>query len=114
MYGKRVSLCEQVIPIDDENSDWLNAIRCVEKNLIEAMNMVMKKEKMAPTKKKQKPAKNVAQRKYTEADEKYDKKHEFNNIKKNPPGIAAAMNKSKIGYRKKPRVKPSKKTSSGF
>ncbi len=70
----------------------------------------MKKEKMAPTKKKQKPAKRVMQRKYAEDKEKYDKKKAYPSIKKNPAGIAEAMDKSKIGYSKKPRVKPSSKT----
>lgn len=114
MFGKRVVLCDPLLRIDDENRDWLNAARQVEKNLIEAMNMVLKKEKMAPSKKKQKPAKKVMQRKYTAADEKYDRKKEYKSVDKNPDGIADAMNKSKIGYSKKPRVKPSKKLGSGF
>lgn len=74
----------------------------------------MRKEMMAPSKKMQKPAKKVKQRKYAEADEKYEKKQKMFNHKKNPAGIAEALNKAKIGYSKKPRVKPSKKSSGGF
>lgn len=114
MYGKALILTKDVVPIDDPDGSWLEASRRLAKLLCEAMNMVMKKEKMAPSKKMRKPAKKVAQRKYAAADEKYDRKKEYKPIKKNPNGIADAMNKSKIGYSKKPRVKPSKKTSSGF
>lgn len=114
MFGRVLILTEDVLPIDDPDGTWKEAVHRVQKNLIEAMNMVMKKEKMAPSKKMRKPGKKVAQRKYTAADEKYDRKNAYKPIKKNPDGIADAMNKSKIGYSKKPRVKPSKKTSSGF
>lgn len=72
--------------------------------------MKKKKEKMAPSKKMVKPSKRVSQRKYTQADEKYDKREDFiDNKKKKPAGIATAMNKAKEGYSKKPRVKASKK-----
>jgi len=68
------------------------------------------KESMPPSKKMQKPAKRVAQRKYTAADEAYDKAEDFKeNKKKKPADISQALNKAKEGYSKKPRVKMSKK-----
>lgn len=69
------------------------------------------KEKMAPSKKMQKPAKRVKQRKYVEADEEYDVKQDrkSRNKRRKPADIGAALNKAKEGYSKKPRVKPSKK-----
>lgn len=65
---------------------------------------------IGPKKKMQKPAKRVAQRKYTADDEKYDAmQHNKMLAKKKPFDIADALNKAKQGYSKKPRVKPSKK-----
>ena len=65
---------------------------------------------MAPSKKMQKPAKRVAQRKYTAADEAYDMKQSKKmSSQKKPKDIADAMNKAKEGYSKKPRVKLSRK-----
>lgn len=68
------------------------------------------KEAMPPSKKMQKPAKRVAQRKYDEDKEEFDQKvkRKENGFKK-PAGIQSALNKDKEGYDKKPRVKPSKK-----
>lgn len=68
------------------------------------------KEKMAPSKKMMKPAKKVAQRKYVEDDEEYeDKMSKKRSGKKKPADIGQALNQAKMGYSKKPRVKPSKK-----
>ena len=72
--------------------------------------MRYKEAPIGPKKKMQKPAKKVAQRKYTAADEAYDKKMSKKELmSKKPDDIADAMNKSKIGYSKKPRVKASTK-----
>jgi hypothetical protein len=70
----------------------------------------MKKEKMPPTKKMQKPAGKKKQRDYTEDMEEFEvRRSKGDNDRKKPADIGAAMNQSKIGYSKKPRVKPSKK-----
>jgi len=76
----------------------------------------MKKEKMAPSKKMQKPAARVEQRKYAADKEKYDKKmsREIGDYDSRPKGIADAMNRASEGYSKKPRVVKSKKKGSGF
>ncbi len=70
------------------------------------------KEAMPPSKKMAKPAAKVKQRKYAEDKEKYDYDEKVKEGKKNPGkpvGISQALDMSKEGYSKKPRVQPSKK-----
>ncbi len=70
------------------------------------------KEKMQPSKKiNKKGGKQVKGIDYAIKLEKSDSKDQYmdNHPKKKPLDIAEALRKSKMGYSKKPRVKPSKK-----
>lgn len=75
-------------------------------------NMKKLKEKMPPSKKvNMKGGKQVAGRKYPMAVEKEESMaaSKDNRPKSKPADIGQALMKSKMGYSKKPRVKPSKK-----
>lgn len=66
---------------------------------------------MDASKKMRKPAKKVKQRKYSAAHEDYERKEseKLFTYNRQPHGVAEALNRSSIGYSKKPRVKPSTK-----